>query len=74
MSQQECAEEKPLLAPLGKKYDSQLADAEQKGRASSTSLVLKTQGRPLLLGEARDLKVDGCQSNLYVLLKQLLFF
>ena len=24
--------------------------------------------------QTRDLKVDGCQSNLYVMLKQILFF
>ena len=28
----------------------------------------------ILIGLTRDLKVDGCQSNLYVMLNQLLFF
>ena len=29
---------------------------------------------PKYLNESRDLKVNECQSNLYVMLKQLLFF
>ena len=34
-----------------KKYESELDDAKQQGRAKSTSIPLKPQGRPLLLGE-----------------------
>ena len=34
-----------------KKYESELDDAKRQGRAKPTSIPLKPQGRPLLLGE-----------------------
>lgn len=37
-----------------KTYESELANSKREGRSSSTSLVLKPRGRPLLLGDMLD--------------------
>ena len=40
-----------VLLALSEKDESDLADAKRKGKTPSTSLSLKPQGRPFLLGE-----------------------
>ena len=37
------------------KYESELAEAKKKGRPAATSIILKPQGRPLLLGGIDDM-------------------